>query len=92
MASMYSGAGYHAQDSALLADGVAVFGPFSDNGAGLPEGNYDLSISMSIASLQAAAVRQYIGENGELMTGPLVVGNSIADGYHVSLDTTLQVK
>ena len=92
MTSLSSDAGYHAQAKSVLTDGTAAFGPFSDQGAGLPAGEYDLSISMSIAHLQTQSVREYIGVAGELMTGPLVVASTIEIGSYVSLDTILTVK
>jgi len=91
MTSLYSDAGYHGQVKAFLSDGAAVFGPFSDQGSAMPVGNYDFSISMSTASLQSAAVREYIGEEGELMTGPLVVASDESGSSYVSLDTILTV-
>jgi hypothetical protein len=57
----------------------------------MPDGNYNFSISMSTASLQSAAVRKYIGEEGELMTGPLVVASDVSGSSYVSLDTILTV-
>ena len=59
---------YQAQDRRYVDDGVVVLGPFSDDGGRLQPGTYDFSVSMSIARLQSAEVRRYVGEKRELMT------------------------
>lgn len=81
--------GYHGQDQAVIGDGTASFGPFSDDGAALPAGKYELSVSMSIARLQPEAVQAVIGRAGELMTGPLVSRDDITGDN--SIDYTSDV-
>lgn len=91
MAGLTSDTGYHGQAHALVHGGQAIFGPFRDNGAGLLSGDYELSISLSVARLQSAAVRKYLGETGELMSGPLIVHDAIESGSWVSFKSTLTV-
>lgn len=91
MASLRTPDGSMAQDRAFLDSGRVEFGPFSDHGGRLPSGSYELSISMSTARLQSATVRQYIGETGELMTGPLVVPDTIEGGYWVNLTSIVTI-
>ena len=49
-----------------------------------------LAISRPIARLQSAAVREYIGETDELLTGPIFVPNTIEGGYSVDLTNTIK--
>lgn len=82
---------YQAQDRRYVDRGVVVLGPYGDHGAGLQSGTYDFSVSMSVARLQSREVRQYIGEKGELMTGPYVVPDTIEGGFWVNFDTTVAI-
>ena len=82
---------YQAQDHQFVDGGVVVLGPFSDDGGRLQSGTYGFSVSMSVARLQSAEVRRYIGEKGELMTGPYVVPDTIEGGFWVNFDTTVTV-
>ena len=83
---------YQAQDKQFVDGGVVVLGPFGDNGSGLQSGTYNLSVSMSVARLQSDEVRAYIGEKGELMTGPYVHASDIGDeGNSVRFDTTVSI-
>jgi hypothetical protein len=90
MAGLFSD-GYHGQDKSYVDGGVAEFGPFGDGGGAMPTGSYELSISLSMASLQSAAVRNYIGESGELMTGPHVVQDDIEGGFWVDLNQIVTI-
>jgi len=92
MIGLFSDAGYRAQDTAFVADGEARFGPFSDDGDQVPVGSYELSISMSLAFLQSAEVRQTIGQRGELMTGPLVTTDEITGENSVSFSAVLNLE
>lgn len=65
-----------------VAETEAISDPFSNKGEALT-GEYDLSVSMSLPSLQTDAVRAVIGEKGENMTGPLVETSSIGDSKTV---------
>ena len=50
-----------------------------------------LAISRPIARLQSAAVREYIGETDELLTGPIFVPNTIQGGNSVDLTNTITI-
>lgn len=69
---------FTAQEKVTISNGKAVSSGFSNKGQALT-GNYDLTISMSLPSLQSDAVREVIGQNGEYMVGPVVVDSSIGD-------------
>ncbi len=67
---------FTAQTKVIINDGKASSEAFSEKGEPLI-GDYDLSVSMSLPSLQSDAVREMIGEKGENMTGDLVKESSI---------------
>lgn len=73
---------FTAQTKVTIEGGKAISDPFSNKGEALT-GEYDLSVSMSLPSLQTDAVRAVIGEKGENMTGPLVETSSIGDSKTV---------
>lgn len=62
---------FRAQTKATVSGGKATSNAFSNKGNPL-SGDYDLSITMSLPSLQSDEVRETIGQKGENMTGPLV--------------------
>ena len=74
---------FTAQDKTTVSNGKAESNAFSNKGEAL-EGNYDLSISMSIPSTQSDAVREVIGQSGEYMTGPIVEDSGIGSSKVVS--------
>ncbi|MBM7331580.1 hypothetical protein JS562_53195, partial [Agrobacterium sp. S2] len=90
-ASMFAVGTFSAQDPAVLRSGVAEFGPFSDKGAALPPGEYDVSVTMPIARNQPDAVKAIIGEHGENLTGPLVSAESITGDAVVEVSEKLVV-
>ena len=87
---------FTAQTKVTVTDGKATSEGFSNKGEAL-SGDFDLSISMSLPSLQSDAVRAVIGENGEHMQGNLVetstVGssNTIKAMFNVSLGDEITV-
>lgn len=87
---------FTAQTKVTVIDGKATSEGFSNKGEAL-SGDFDLSISMSLPSLQSDAVRAVIGENGEHMQGNLVetstVGssNTIKAMFNVSLGDEITV-
>lgn len=87
---------FTAQTKVTVSNGNAISEGFSNKGAKL-SGSYDLSISMSLPHLQTDAVRKYIGENGELMTGPLVVSSDYGDAnvvqalFSVTVDKDISI-
>ena len=74
---------FTAQTKVTIANGKATSESFSNKGESLT-GEYDLSVSMSLPSLQSDAVRAVIGEKGEYMTGALVEASTIGDSNTVS--------
>ena len=88
---------FTAQTKVNIKDGKATSEGFSNKGEAL-SGDFDLSISMSLPSLQSDAVRAIIGENGEHMTGNLVESSSIGNSntikamFNVSIGDDISVK
>lgn len=76
-ASLFAEGSFMAQDSHVLQDGRAEFGPFSDGGGPIPAGTYDVGVTMPIARNQPDAVKEIIGETGQNLTGPMVSSESI---------------
>lgn len=74
---------FTAQTKVTINGGKATSDPFSNKGEALT-GEYDLSISMSLPSLQSDAVREVIGEKGENITGALVEHSTIGDSKIVN--------
>lgn len=73
---------FTAQTKVKINDGKAKSEGFSNKGEAL-SGDFDLSISMSLPSLQSDTVREVIGENGEHLQGKLVETASIGDANTV---------
>lgn len=71
-ASVFAEGVFNASDQAVLQDGEAEFGPFSQKGSALPAGAYDVSVTMPIARNQPDEVKAIIGEHGENLTGAQV--------------------
>lgn len=64
--------GYQGGVTQTLAGGTADFGPYSKQGSALPEGRYEVTVTMPVAVNQPESVRAVIGAHGENLTGPLV--------------------
>lgn len=64
---------YFAQDKVTVNEGRFRSAAFSNRGAALPSGTYEVSISSPLPRLQPSSVRAAIGENGEGLKGPVVV-------------------
>lgn len=80
-----------AQEKSVLQGGRVEFGPFSDRGAALPAGAYDVSVSMPIARNQPSEVKTIIGEHGERLTGPQVSHESITGDAVVGVSESLVI-
>ena len=74
---------FTAQGYVTVANGKATSDGFSNKGQKL-SGSFDLDISMGQPSTQTEAVRTAVGENGELMTGPLVKKSDITSVNYIS--------
>ena len=81
-----NGNNYTAQAQVTVKDGVTSSNAFSSNGNSLAEGEYVLTVSMSIPKLQPDNVRAIIGESGENMTGEYVEASGIGDSMCLSGD------
>ena len=81
---------FTAQTKVTVKGGKATSDAFSAKGEPL-NGDFDLSISMSLPSTQSDAVRKVIGENGENMTGGLVEQSSIGSSNVVSALYTVSI-
>ena len=77
---------YFAQNKVTVSNGEFRSDPFSNRGAALPAGTYQVSVSSPLPRLQPVSVRTAIGENGEALSGPAIVQE---DGYK-RVDWTVQ--
>jgi len=89
--SVFAEGAFTAQDPAVLQGGVAEFGPFSNKGAPLPAGTYNVSVTMPIARNQPDEVKAIIGEHGENLTGPQVSKESITGDAVVEISEPLVI-
>lgn len=77
---------YSAQNKVTVSNGQFRSDPFSNRGAALPAGTYQVSVSSPLPRLQPASVRTVTGENGEALRGPAIIEG---DGYK-RVDWTVQ--
>jgi hypothetical protein len=68
---------YARQHSAVVSNRRFTAGPFAQNGAALPPGDYEIEVVFGIARTQPRSVRDIVGENNEKITGSLVREGSI---------------
>ncbi len=66
-------ANYFAQDKVSVLNGTFRSTAFSNRGAALPPGTYEVSVSSPLPLLQPASVRFALGQNGERLSGPAVI-------------------
>lgn len=83
---------YIGQNKVVLKNGEAESEEFSNRGEAMESGEYNLSISLSLARLQSDEVRAVIGEDGEYLTGNIVKKSSIADGNVVDMEKVIRIK
>lgn len=76
---------YTGQTNIIIKNGTATSEEFSSNGNPL-SGEYTLTVSMSIPTLQTDNVRAVIGENGEYITGKYVTNDEITNSNWVSAE------
>lgn len=81
-----NGNNYTAQTQVTVKNGITSSNAFSSNGNSLTDGEYVLTVSMSIPKLQPDNVRAIIGESGENMTGEYVEASGIGDNMYLSGD------
>jgi hypothetical protein len=83
---------FMAQGKAPVTSGKFRAGPFSSGGGPLSPGDYEVSISMSVARFQPEAVQLIIGDRGQNLTGENVKESAIGDlGNSVSYEFSLTV-
>lgn len=70
---------YKGQSKVTVKDGKAESEEFSAKGNTLPNGEYELSVSMSLPAIQSDNVRKIIGEKGEYLSGDIVKKSDIED-------------
>jgi hypothetical protein len=63
---------YSVQHTAVVSNRRFTVGPFAQNGAALPPGDYEIEVVFGIARNQPKSVRDVVGENNEKITGSLV--------------------
>lgn len=85
--SEVSNGDYRGQTKAIVENGEAQTEWFSNKGEALRNGEYNLSISMSIPATQSEEVQKVVGKNGEYLEGDLVVKDN--GTAHVSMEKTI---
>lgn len=83
---------YIAQTKVAVKDGKFETSPFSNRGANIEKGTYQLNVTMGIPAVQDKAVQAILGEKGENISGPLVKSAESFKSKSVSYKTTIQVK
>lgn len=78
---------YRGQTTAIVTDGEVQTEWFSNKGEALRNGDYELSISMSIPMTQSEEVQKVVGKNGEYLEGDLVVKDN--GSSYVSMKKTI---
>jgi hypothetical protein len=68
---------YSARRTAVVSSQRFTAGPFSQNWAAIPPGDYEIEVVFGIARTQPSAVRDIVGENNEKISGSLVKESSI---------------
>ena len=63
---------YSAQHIAVVSNRRFTVGPFTQKGAALPPGDYQIEVVFGIARTQPRSVRDVVGESNEKITGSLV--------------------
>lgn len=85
MLTLTGGDDYTGQSSFYIEDGTATSDAFSSQGNPL-SGNYTLSVSTPVMSVQDNSVKEILGDSGENMTGEYVVESSTGSGYVVKAE------
>jgi hypothetical protein len=70
---------FSAGDTVPVTGGSFKAGPFNLRGQPLPAGEYEVSISMSIARNQPKTVQAVIGDKGQNLTGSYVTRSNVGD-------------
>lgn len=82
---------YIGQTKVTIMNGTATTEWFSNSDSALRNGEYSLSISMSLPIFQSEEVQKVVGSNGELMQGEYVKKATIEDSYIVSKETSVTI-
>lgn len=81
---------YMAQDKTIVSDGRFRAGPFSQRGAPLNPGVYQIEVSSPLAALQPQSVRAVIGQDGGKLDGPFTKRSQFG-GKVVEYRTTTKI-
>lgn len=87
----YTNTSYNAQSEAVVEDGLALAGPFSNGSAPLIMGDYNITITVPYAGEQPQNVQRRIGEKGENLQGEFVI-QSENDGKYVEYKDAWQMQ
>jgi hypothetical protein len=83
---------YFGQDKVVVRSGKYKTSGFSNKGSALPGGNYKVSISSPLMSLQPASVKQRLGESGREIPKEIRKKSSFGDSYRVKYLVARSVK
>lgn len=82
MLTLENSEGFKAQGHVTIEDGTATSERFSNFGDPL-SGIYTLNISMGHPCFQSEHVRAVIGENGEYITGPYIISETLVTDFNM---------
>lgn len=80
---------YNADDSVQITDGKAIAGPFSNNGAAIPLGDYKVEVLVPLAETQPQDVKKVLGRNMRNVMGDLVVEDEGGNYLYKEADLTM---
>lgn len=84
--------GYNAQaQSVVEANGIFTGGPFTEKGAPLAPGKYQIKVLMPVSAGQPTSVTSIIGDRGQNISGPFVMTGPAGLGKIVEFKTSFTV-
>ena len=84
--------GYNAQAQSVVgSNGTFTGGPFSEKGAPLVPGKYQIQVLMPVSAGQPASVTSVIGDRGQNISGPFVTSGPAGLGKIVEFKTSFTV-
>ncbi len=84
-----NGNDYTSQTKEVIVDGAFETEVFSKEGETMPEGDYELSISLSVSNTQDEKFVKLTGDDYELLTGELMNGDGM--GKTMNYDTSFSI-
>lgn len=80
------------QDQAIVKNGRFSTANFSDRGQAIPGGMMFVQVTTPLAAFFPSEAKRAIGEEGQLMTGPLVTSLPSLPGYSIRASGSFQIR